>query len=511
MSQRHSAPLRGLTSASRSPQFQGRFGRLFRSLPRATFGKNDAENLKNLAKLGHKMSATFDPPTDGFDPEESGIPALYTYFAQFIDHDITFDPASSLQMQDDPDALTDFRTPAFDLDNVYGRGPDDQPYMYDSSGMLFLLGDKLRGGNPHGTDLPRNKAKPARALIGDPRNDENMIVSQLQGLLHRFHNRIVKDKPHLTFHQVQKRVRFHYQYVILHDFLPRIIRSEVLDELRDDCGQFSEKKLKFFHWKNEPFMPVEFSVACYRLGHSMVRPGYRLNDANLLPIFTTKKAVDKGFKSDLQGFKKIPSDRGIDWGRFIDIDIRPYGGEKASIAEKKRRLQFAYRIDTSIVNPLSNLPIPAVVTDPPPSLAQRNLERGWRLGLPSGQQVAHAMGLTPLDDRDIKIGKGVDKQDPGVHLIGVDTVSPVFKNNCPLWTYILAEAMNKQVSVTIPVKERVPITTPQLGPVGGRIVAEVFLGLLFGDNHSLLSSQPNWKPDKIPYALKDFVNYALGN
>ena len=210
MAQRHSTPIRGLMSTKNSPLFQGRFGRLFRSLPPARFGASDADNLKNLATLGDKMSAGFDPPTDGKDPEESGIPALYTYLGQFIDHDITFDPASSLQMQDDPDALTDFRTPAFDLDNIYGRGPDDQPYMYDADGKTFLLGSPLTGGDPKATDLPRNSAARARALIGDPRNDENTIVSQLQGLFHRFHNRTVKDNPTLTFEQVQKLVRFHY-------------------------------------------------------------------------------------------------------------------------------------------------------------------------------------------------------------------------------------------------------------------------------------------------------------
>jgi Animal haem peroxidase len=506
MAQRHSTPIRGLMSTKNSPLFQGRFGRLFRSLPPAQFGRNEAENLDNLATLGAKMSATFDPPTDGPDPEESGIPALYTYLGQFIDHDITFDPESSLQKQDDPDALTDFRTPAFDLDNIYGRGPDDQPYMYDNDGKSFLLGKPLTGGDPKATDLPRNSATPARALIGDPRNDENTIVSQLQGLFHRFHNRTVKDNPDLRFDQIQKLVRFHYQYVILNDFLVRIVQSDVLDALKP-TGQYEEKNLKFFHWKNEPFMPVEFSVACYRLGHSMIRPGYRLNDddANLLPIFTTPDAVKGGFKDDLQGFRAMESNRAIDWGRFVDIDTRPNDGDTG----KKKRLQFAYRIDTSVVNPLSNLP--AIVAANPSSLAQRNLERGWRLGLPSAQHVAQAMGVTPMEDKDILIGKGVDKQDPGdPPIVSIDTIAPVFKNNCPLWTYILAEAMKHQINVQIPVQGKVSITTPQLGPVGGRIVAEVFLGLMFGDNHSLLSLERTWQPKVTPYTLKDFVNYALG-
>jgi hypothetical protein len=197
---------------------------------------------------------------------------------------------------------------------------------------------------------------------------------------------------------------------------------------------------------------------------------------------------------------------GIDWGRFIDIDTRTYDGTPD---QNKQRLQFAYRIDTSVVNPLSNLP-PAVAANPS-SLAERNLLRGWRLGLPSGQHVAKAMGVTPMDDKDILIGKGVDTPAAGEEPFSISTLGSAFTKNCPLWTYILAEAMHHQETVKIPVKESVSITTPRLGPVGGRIVAEVFLGLVFGDNHSLLSLDPTWQPKNNPnYALKDFVSYALG-
>src|SRR6266849_2595955 len=117
MSAKHGNPLRGLMSTARSPLFDGKFGRLFRSLPAATFGATEDDNVANLAKLGIAMSSEADPadPKVGKDDEESGIPALYTYLGQFIDHDLTFDPASSLQQQNDPDALVDFRTPAFDL------------------------------------------------------------------------------------------------------------------------------------------------------------------------------------------------------------------------------------------------------------------------------------------------------------------------------------------------------------------------------------------------------------
>jgi len=447
------------------------------------------------------MTSPADPadPKVGKDDEESGIPALYTYFGQFIDHDITFDPASSLQKQNDPDALVDFRSPAFDLDNVYGRGPDDQPYLYDNSNA-FLLGDPIHGGpDENARDLPRNGSAIRRALIGDPRNDENAIVSQLQGLFLRFHNRILRDNPGIAFADAQRLVRFHYQYVVLNDFLPRVIHSTVIDQLKT-AGQYDRNKLEFYVPRQDPFIPVEFSVAAYRLGHSMVRPGYQLNDAVLQPIFPTSTHPE-----GLTGFRAMNPAWGIDWGRFIDIDTRKYDGGSA---DQSKRLQFAYRLDTALVNPLSMLPA-SVASDAPPSLAQRNLLRGWRLGLPSGQRVAHRMGVAPLADEEILIGQGVNA--PSAPLPNILSVSRVFKGNCPLWTYILAEAMRHQEPVKIPVVEDKTITTPRLGPVGGRIVAEVFLGLMFKDKHSLLTLAPNWQPPGgADYHLKDFVQYALG-
>ena len=511
MSARHGTPLRGLTSSKRSPLFEGLFGRMFRHLRPATFGATEDETIANLGKLAGRMVAGFDPPKDGTDDEESGIPALYTYLGQFIDHDLTFDPSSSLQKQNDPDALHDFRTPAFDLDNVYGRGPDDQPYLYEfppDKPAKFLLGGKISGGTTAAFDLARNTATPARALIGDPRNDENSIVSQLQGLFLRFHNRLVDENPALSFADTQRLLRFHYQYVVVNDFLPRIVHSSVLDALKTD-GQYDKGKLRFYHYRNTPFMPVEFSVAAYRLGHSMVRPGYRLNDNDktLLPIFPVPS---QGLTDGLTGFQAMDPIRGIDWGRFIDIDIRGRGDEDPNNPDSRKRLQFAYRIDTSAVNPLGDLP--AIVASNPSSLPLRNLLRGWRLELPNGQSVAKAMGLKPLEDSEILIGKFTDPEPTGADaLVPITDVSAAFAHNCPLWTYVLAEARTHQQAVKLPVTEDVTIQTPKLGPVGGRIVAEVFLGLLFGDNHSFLSQEPNWLPSiGGDYALKDFVKYALG-
>jgi len=517
----HGKPLRGLMSTSKSPNFQGRFGRMFRSLPAATYGKTDAESRANLMTLGAAMTAPFDGPKDGVDAEESGIPALYTYFGQFVDHDITFDPMTTLIQHSDPDGLTDFRTPALDLDNVYGRGPGDQPYMYDSGGPKFLLGDALANGAP---DLARNNANPRRALIGDPRNDENSIVSQFQCLMLRFHNRVVDDNKTLAFPELQKVVRWHYQWVVLHDFLPKIVSKSVLDALKTD-GKYDKAKLKFFHWKNEPFMPVEFSVAAYRLGHSMIRPGYRLNDddTTLVPIFpippNTFPEIPPGIAPGLTGFQAMAANRGIDWARFIDLedDVRSYGTDAVPAdAASKRRLQFAYRIDSSLVAPLSVLPS-SIAGDPPPSLPQRNLIRAFELGLPTGQDVARAMHLTPLDNSKIMIGKAVDKPEDGDVKGTIADLKELaaFKDKCPLWTYILAEASQTQTNLTIPVTEKnKQITTPQLGPVGGRIVAEVFLGMMFGDNDSFLSAHPNWTPTirgkGANFALRDIVAYALG-
>jgi len=281
----------------------------------------------------------------------------------------------------------------------------------------------------------------------------------------------------------------------------------VLGSLKTD-GQYDRGKLEFFHWRYDPFMPVEFSVAAYRLGHSMIRPGYRLNDDTLLPIFPVP---DQGLPEGLTGFRAMNPAWGIDWGRLIDVDERPGGNDDPDDPDTRRRLQFAYRLDTSLVEPLSALPS-SVAHDPPPSLAQRNLLRGFELNLPSGQTVARAMGVRPLDDGQIVIGKAVDEAGAGDVLGPIDQVDGLapFRRNCPLWTYILAEAAQNKITEPIPVEGGTTNTTPQLGAVGGRIVVEVLLGLLFGDNHSLLNLDPRWTPPDPGFRLKDLVEFALG-
>ncbi len=521
----HGVAPRGLSLAGTTGPFGGRYDRIFPSLPAADFGADDDASESALKALGAKMMSTLDEPKDGPDNEESGLPAVYTYFGQFIDHDLTFDPASLLQRQDDPNALVDFRTPRFDLDNVYGRGPSDQPYLYLDS-RRFLEGAPLTGtalGAPlTGRDLPRSAATTIdataenRAIIGDPRNDENVIVSQLQGLMLRLHNRLADMDPGRSFAQLAQEVRFHYQWVVLNDFLPSVVTADVLAlVLPHVTGTgnpvLQPPALQFYQPGDRAFMPLEFSVAAYRFGHSMIRPGYRLNDAiGPLPIFPFKNHPDA---PALTGFGQFPSEWAIDWGRFVDLDARPYGnvdqaGEAGSPGNLQRT-QLAYKIDTSLVDPLKDLP-KRVASDPPPGLAARNLLRGWRLRLPSGQDVARAMGIEPITD--IEIGKFTGS-DPTINLNTIH--GGVFEDNCPLWTYVLAETQetNLEFTTTDGVKS---ISTRQLGPVGGRIVAETFAGIMANDASSYLNVNPLWKPNPAlatadgTFGIRELIAGALG-
>jgi hypothetical protein len=491
--------LRGLDMAGRSPRFEGRFGRMFRTLPSAVFSENDLKELANAMVADKEKPEDLTPESApipdneenvGPDATKPAISAGYTYLGQFIDHDLTFDPSSSLQKQDDPDALTDYRTPRFDLDNIYGRGPDDQPYLYEPDGVRMLLGRPLTGNSndPKARDLPRNEptSGPKRALIGDPRNDENVIVSQLQATMLRFHNRaadVLNAVDPGDFVKVQEFVRWHYQWVVLNDFLPTIIGTDtlyaILPHLKSGKSVLNDPpQLRFYQPQKDSFIPVEFSVAAYRFGHSMVRPIYRLNevtppqeDGPRLPIFTADGSPS------LVGFGEFPSTWAVDWRLFFNLSPAPPKG--------KTRIQPAYKIDTSLVNPLGSLP-PSVATQVS-SLAERNLLRGLRMGLPSGQAVARAMGVPVVSDDKLRVGKATKENTidgPNKNPLLVDRF-PAFRDNAPLWYYILAESQQVFVDDATPIR---------LGPVGGRIVGEVFIGLLLNDKHSFLRQDPKWKP-----------------
>lgn len=368
------------------------------------------------------------------------IPAGYTYFSQFITHDITFDPTSSLMRFNDPNKLRNFRTPRLDLDSLYGGGPDDAPFLYqyastDPTRKYYLLIDRTENKED---DLPRNSQ--GRALIGDPRNDENIMVSQLQLAFIKFHNALMdkllatkKMTAKRAFREVQRLVQWHYQWVILYDFLPKIVGKKVLEKILCSSGCPGQPKLCYYRWRNQPFIPVEFAMAAFRFGHSMIRNEYHLNDK------TKHLTLSQSF-TDLRGFKHLPKNWTIDWEFFLRInDIS--------------KLQLSRQIDTRLSNALAESPsISAGANDH--SLASLDLLRGYKFDLPSGQAVARAIGEKPL------------KNDSSEE---------------PLWYYILREAEELGKGRT-------------LGPVGGRIVAEVIIGILAGDPHSFININSNWQP-----------------
>ena len=435
-------------TAPHSTFIMGPFGRMFRKLSAwVPPGNSEAEKDANIRALAETMFET-----DGRDPslDNGNIPAGYTYFGQFVDHDLTFDPASSLTKHNDPNRLHNFRTPRFDLDNLYGEGPDDEPFLYDRDHPgKFLIGTGKSGNE---LDLPRNSQE--TALIGDKRNDENIIVSQLQLAFLLLHNtvfdRVVQYeglKERAAFTRTQELVRWHYQHVVLFDFLPRICGEPLVRKIIDfDEPDPSDIGLKFYRPKETAYMPVEFSVAAYRLGHSMIRGGYALNrDVRGVPIFADIADPPNDFV-DLRGFRRLPQRWSVDWRLFFDFGVEGV------------QVQPSRKIDGSLAKALKTLQPGGA------SLPQLNLLRGFRMGLPSGQAVARAMKIAPLSN----------------DVLGIDTA--LAGREAPLWLYILKEA-EKEGGET-------------LGPVGGRIVAEVFVGLAKHDPNCFLNVDPGWSPER---------------
>ncbi len=409
---------------------------------------------------------------------DSVIPAGYTYFGQFIDHDITFDTASSLQRASDPNGLRNFRTPRLDLDNLYGRGPEDQPYLYDQDHHgTFLLDDLEVAGHPLCVlvageeylfkDLPRNSR--GRALIGDMRNDENAMVSQLQLAFLMAHNTLVDlareaivegradgfgppgDLDDQAFALARRTLRWLYQYIVWHDFLGRICEEDVLktalyDPSGDDAvGDRATWELGFkdvYSWKEQPYMPIEFSVAAYRFGHSLVRNSYRPNawrGDTEVPIF----AATRDEPDDLRGFRAMRPGNVIQWDRYLQMT--------SSTGDFPQK---AHLLDPRLSNSLISLHESPELASLLNQLAFRNLKRGWRFGLPSGTAVAHALGVEPI---------------------------PIAPERDSLWLYILTEAEHEHGG-------------QRLGPVGSILVAATFAGLLKGDHTSWVNQHPRWTP-----------------
>jgi hypothetical protein len=442
---------------------RGRFGRLFPWLPPfAPDSPSVRERLMQLGRPGGLLDARDPPPPASPlapNPRNRDNPdqtAGVTFLGQFVDHDVTFDPTSSLERQSDPEALRNFRTPALELDSVYGSGRAASPHLYDQAtpGAAKLLVDAAAP-----RDLPRNSQN--TALIGDPRNDENLIVSQLHLAFLKFHNEVVETVTaeglgdvNRVFDRAQRLVRWHYQWIVVHEFLPAIVGEELVKDIL-------RHGRRFYRWRNAPFIPVEFSVAAYRFGHSQVRPGYIANFTGdqgrpfLAHLFRADVDHSLPDPDDLVGGKRAPR-RFVDWRTFFDLGPTPPGHEDLGVSPKPNK-----RIDSKLSSILFDLP---GLADGPRSLAQRNLLRALTFELPSGQRVARAMNLSRLKREQL-----ADLRPLG------------FDDDTPLWLYILREA-------------EILADGKRLGPVGGRIVAEVLLGLLQGDDNSYLRQDPAWRP-----------------
>jgi len=438
----------------------GRFGRLFPELHGLHV---PLHTLQALAEEMHDPPPP-EPSTAGWGtpspppPDErdnDAIPAAYTYLGQFIDHDVTFDPLSRLERSARPEELSNFRVPRLDLDSVYGGGPAVSPHLYrrDQSGCLLI-------DAPNGIeDLPRNVE--GVALAGDPRNDENQIVSQLHLAVIKFHNAQIDALG--NFEDARQATQWHYQWVTVHDFLRRLVGEELVHEILS-VGP------AFFRWPYQVFMPVEFAAATYRFGHSQVRPSYRLRrDGALLPVFG-----EEG--QDLRGGRALTPERRIEWGLLAPFENPPTPSRK---------------VDLHISEPLFHLfgtgaEAPAGET----ALPLRNLRRGIVLGLPSGQAVVRHLTsvLGHLPDR-IPVSAVPDDQ--------LDLSRHGWRGEMPLWFYTLVEAQTLSEG-------------RRLGPMASRIVAEVLIGLLEGDPTSYLARSPGWQPAEDPanFTLSRFLEKA---
>ncbi len=488
---RHGNVLRGDNPPSSQFFERGRFGRMFPSLaPFAADTPTIRQALKVIGQLGGVMDAKDDPSaspvaliTDANlnvgNPNNLKMTAGMTFLGQFVDHDITLDTSSSLEQQVDPEAIENFRIPTLALDNVYGQGPFNSPHLYDALDPVKLLVEPIpdsplqsRGGAQR-FDLPRNSQ--GTPLIGDPRSDENIVLSQLHLAFLCFHNRCVDHvrtelgltAPDAVFNEAQRLVRWHYQWILLHEFLPQTCGADVVEDILTN-GR------KFYKWRNEPFIPVEFAVAAYRFGHSQVRPSYRMNfgpkadaDGFLRSFVDTPANASSPDPDDMRGGLRQPR-RFIDWQTFFDF------GDGNARPNKK--------IDTKLSTVLMDL-LGKPGTEPQ-SLAHRNLLRHLTFKVPSGQSVAKAMNLPVLPPSDLS--------DLAQH--GLDA-------RTPLWFYVLREAEATQ-------------SGERLGAVGARIVAEVLIGLLEGDATSYIKQDRSWVPS-LPsaagpgqFAMTDLLNFA---
>jgi hypothetical protein len=371
------------------------------------------------------------------DPDAEGA-AGWPVFGQFVAHDLTAD-RSPLTHHAELAEIRNARSPRANLEVVYGDGPAGMPFLYDRNDPAKLLVGRNDAGRP--ADLPRNPQ--GVALVGDPRNDVHLLMSQLHVALLHLHNGLVDrlrgDGVAETelFAEARRAATWHYQWVVLEDFLPRLAGAELAAELLAGGARYYRPAA------GATFIPLEFADAAYRYGHSQIRDRYQVNrDAEPAPLFP-----------DLLGFRPVPSVLAVDWSYLFDLPGRPPA-------------QRAKRIDGRLAASLIQLP--QAVTgvgsgDDYASLAVRDLQRGQGVGLPSGEALARRLGVEPLTPEEVGLGAA------GWWL------------ETPLWFYLLKEAERRGGG-------------ERLGPVGGRLVGEVLVGIVDADGESYRVVDPGWRP-----------------
>ena len=421
----------------------------------------------------------------GTNPDNPAMTAGSTFVGQFTDHDITFDQTSQLGVPADPLTSPNTRTPALDLDSVFGGGPALRPELYVANGD-GTAGPALKigTGGVH-EDVPRvpNGDGTYTALLGDPRNDENVIIAGLHCAHILFYNKVLSQlgqldlrhfpaarhadlaHPYTQFQVARQVTLWHYQWLLVNEHLPQIAGQDTVTAVLENGPQFYTPP------PGDAFVPIEFGAAAYRFGHSQVRPSYRANFTSGTgdspnpaadPFFALVfDPADAGFngpvttdRGDLLGGFPAPR-RYIGWQTFFDTGDGQVKNNK--------------KIDTTLSSVLFTLPLPAIAPrtqTAPTVLPQRNLLRQLTWGLPAGQAIAAAMGIPPLTAAD---------------LADIGSVYPPFATSTPPWYYLLAEA-------------KAATGGTHLGPTGARIVTETLLGLLTADPASYLSAYPPFTP-----------------
>jgi len=452
------------------------FGRLFPQLDpffeQASSGLNAA--LLDIAKPGGVLDANddlaagpvaliVDPALSVNNPNNPTHTAGTTFMGQFMDHDMTFDLTSRLGEPTEPEDSPNARTPALDLDSVYGGGPRKSPELYERTGGSTIKFKVESGGLFE--DLPRTSNN--TAIIADPRNDENLIVAGLHAAFLLFHNKAVdyvtrrhpRWDSNEVFDEARRLTRWHYQWLIVHEFLPLFIGQPLVDEILHRGRKFYRPRVAF--------IPVEFQGAAYRFGHTMVRPSYRANlagdgGAPFFAMLFDPAGQDQDDPVDLRGGARAER-RFVGWQTFFNFGPTfTDGPDNPNPAIRPNK-----QIDARISTPLFQLPLAAIPSaDAPIALPQRNLLRHVTWSLPSGQRIAREMDVDSLSRSELKELSGYE--------LGLDW-------STPLWYYVLKEGALRANGLT-------------LGPVGGRIVGEVIIGLLELNRNSYLSRAPLWKP-----------------